>query len=82
MAPSLRVKLIKKLALSLNGINLTPYQVGEEIACSYTDGRMLIEEGWAEYVNENGNGIDHEPPSESLGAIIDRLREGKKERSV
>ena len=76
----LRVKLVKKLALVLDGIDLTPYSVGEEFACSYADGALLVREGWAESVDENGTGLDVEPPSESIMAIIDRLREGLKER--
>lgn len=80
MAPSVRVKLIKKLALVLNGLDLSPYRVGEEFSCSQADGQMLVQEGWAQIVKENGNGIDVEPPPESILAIIDRLREGLKER--
>ena len=75
-----RVKLVKKLALVLDGIDLTPYSVGEEFACSYADGNLLVREGWAESVNDNGADLDVEPPSESIMAIIDRLREGLKER--
>jgi len=75
-----RVKLVKKLALVLDGIDLTPYSVGEEFACSYADGQVLLREGWAQPVDNNGDRIDIEPPSESMMRIIDRLREGLKER--
>lgn len=80
MAPFVRVKLVKKLALVLDGIDLTPYRVGEEMPCSLSDGQVLIREGWAQPVNENGGRLDIEPPSESILAIIERLREGLKER--
>ena len=76
----MRIKLIKKLALVLNGLDLSPYRVGQEFSCSQADGQMLIQEGWAQPVKDNGNGIDVEPPPESILAIIDRLREGLKER--
>ena len=77
-----RVKLIKKLALVLDGIDVTPYCVGDEFACSQEDGHLLILEGWAQHVDEEEyeSGIVYDPPSESVMAIIDRLREGLKER--
>jgi hypothetical protein len=75
-----RVKLVKKLALALNGIDLTPYQVGQEFACSDAEAVLLIREGWAQSVSENGNPLRLEPPSEPILAMIDRLREGLKER--
>ena len=77
---AVRIKLLKKLALVLDGIDLTPYSVGEEFACSYADGQVLVREGWAQPINDNGDRIDIEPPSESLMGMIDRLREGRKER--
>jgi hypothetical protein len=80
VARPVRIRLLKKLALLLNGVNLTPYSVGDEFVCSYADAHMLILEGWAEVVNENGIGMNCEPPSESMVAMIDRLREGQKER--
>ena len=76
----MRVKLTKKLALVLNGFDLSPYKVGEEFSCSPADGRMIVQEGWAQPVNHNGHKITVEPPHESILAIIDRLRDGLKER--
>lgn len=75
-----RVKLIKKLALVLDGIDLSPYRVGDEFPCSQEDAQLLVLEGWAQHVDEQEAGIDYDPPSESILAIIDRLREGLKER--
>ena len=82
MAPSVRVKLVKKLALALDGIDLSPYDVGDEFDCSQEEARLLILEGWAQQVDEyeDESGIVYDPPSESVMAIIDRLREGLKER--
>jgi hypothetical protein len=76
-----RVKLVKKLALVLDGIDLSPYDVGDEFACSQEEGYLLVLEGWAQHVDEeDALGIVYDPPSESVMAIIDRLREGLKER--
>ena len=64
------------------GINLTPYDVGDEFDCSQEEGHLLILEGWAQHVDEDEDesGIVYDPPSESILAIIDRVREGLKER--
>jgi hypothetical protein len=79
--PSVRIKLVKKLALVLDGIDLTSHFVGEEFACSYADGQVLVREGWAQPVTDDEDRrIDIEPPSESMMGMIDRLREGRKER--
>ena len=82
MAPCVRVKLIKKLALVLDGIDLTPYSVGDVFACSHAEGDLLVREGWAQPVTEKSARLDLEPPSESLLAMIERLRDGLKERYV
>jgi hypothetical protein len=81
MVPPVRIKLIKKLALALDGIDLSPYHVGDEFACSQEEGHLLMLEGWAQHVDEEvAPRIVYDPPSESVMAIIDRLREGLKER--
>lgn len=46
----LRVKVIRKLAERLNGIDLSKVRVGDSLDVSSRDGRMLIAEGWAELV--------------------------------
>ena len=77
----MRVKLIKKLALVLNGVDLTPYRVGEEFDCSERDGRMLILEEWAEFVElSNDDGFEIEEPAGTLWEIIDEHRDGQKDR--
>lgn len=80
VAPCMRVKLVKKLALVLDGIDLTPHRVGDEFACSEAQGVLLIREGWAQSVTGNGHRLSLEPPSESIQMMIDRLRDGLKER--
>lgn len=44
----LRVRLIRKLADFVNGVNLTKVQVGDCVDLPSKDARMLIAEGWAE----------------------------------
>ena len=80
VARFVRVKLVKKLALALDGIDLTPYRVGDEFPCSEAQGVLLIREGWAQNVTGNGHGLNLEPPSESIQMMIDGLRDGLKER--
>lgn len=60
----MRVRLLKKLALVLNGIDLTSRVVGEVFDC-YDDGaRLLVLEGWAEFVD---------PPPAPLCEVIPEL---------
>jgi hypothetical protein len=46
----LRVRVIRKLAERLNGVDLSKVRVGDSLDVSSRDGRMLIAEGWAELV--------------------------------
>lgn len=41
------VLLRKKFAESLNGVVLTPFEVGDRICLSHEEASMLIGEGWA-----------------------------------
>jgi hypothetical protein len=43
-----RIRLTRKLADELNGLNLRPYRVGEVIDLADPLARMLIAERWAE----------------------------------
>ena len=45
------IRLIKKLALMLNGIDLSHRQVGEVFLLPVHDAALLIGEGWAEQVD-------------------------------
>lgn len=76
----MRVKLVKKLALCLNGVDLTPYSVGDVFACNDIDAYMLLAEGWARLADDEG--IDNEPPEPSISSIIENYRDGKKERRL
>ena len=57
----MRVRLLKKLALFLNGIDLTSRNVGEIFDCPDEAARLLVLEGWAEFVD---------PLPEPLGTVI------------
>jgi hypothetical protein len=47
-----RIRLTKKLATSLNGVDLSPYNVGDIVELPEVAARMLIAERWAVLVNE------------------------------
>ena len=44
---SMRVQLIRKLANRLNGVDLTPYTVGEAIDLPERAAAIVLSEGWA-----------------------------------
>ena len=44
-----RVRLVRKLAEMINGIDLSAARVGDEIELPEQDAQMLIAEGWAAY---------------------------------
>jgi hypothetical protein len=46
----LRVRLLRKFAERLNGIDLSGHHVGDCLDLSPKDARMLVAEGWAEIV--------------------------------
>lgn len=48
---TLRVRLIRKLAERLNGVDLSKARVGDSLDLPSKDARMLIAEGWAELVD-------------------------------
>src|SRR5205809_2388315 len=54
----IHVRLIKKLALRLNGVDLSSVNVGDVIELPDATSRMLIAEGWGEPVSEKSD----EPP--------------------
>ena len=47
---TLRVRLIRKLAERLNGVDLSNVHVGESLDLPARDARILIAEGWAALV--------------------------------
>jgi hypothetical protein len=47
-ADRVRIRLLKKFALMLNGIDLNARNVGDVFCCPRDDADLLIREGWAE----------------------------------
>jgi hypothetical protein len=47
------IRLIKKLASIINGIDLSSFQVGDVIRVPESTAAMLIREGWAEPVSSD-----------------------------
>jgi hypothetical protein len=66
------VRLIKKLAPMLNGLDVSSIQVGDVIPVPGDFAAMLVREGWAELVET--------PQERKFGEVIDELREDKKIR--
>jgi hypothetical protein len=47
----LRIRLTRKLALRLNGLDLSGINVGDVVFLPEPDAAMLLREGWAERVD-------------------------------
>lgn len=60
----LRVRLIRKLAERVNGVDLSKVHVGDSLDLPSWDARILIAEGWAELVEL--------PPGDVAAQILDR----------
>jgi len=82
----MRVRITRKLADRVDGVDLTHFDVGEVIELPDPDGRLVIAERWGVFARRqtdlgNGNGRDHAIGSEfqdrrqSSGDIYQRLRE-------
>ena len=56
----MHIRLIKKYARVLNGVDLTHYRVGDAFSCHDPIGRMLILEGWAEAVPDSAASDDRD----------------------
>ena len=50
-----RVRLTKKLASALNGLDLSEVQIGDVIRVPEATAAMLIREGWAELVKSEAD---------------------------
>ncbi len=48
---TLRVRMIRKLAERINGVDLTKVQVGDSLDLPARDARILIAEGWAQLID-------------------------------
>ncbi len=45
-----RIRLTKKIALCVNGVDLTHLHVGDIMELDYDDARMMIDSAWAQIV--------------------------------
>jgi|KBSSwiStaDraftv2_1062776.scaffolds.fasta_scaffold2221469_2 hypothetical protein len=51
----MRIRLTKKLAQTLNGVDLSRLHVGDTIDMNESDAELLLMEGWAIHATENGH---------------------------
>jgi hypothetical protein len=51
----MRVKLVRKLANVINGIDLASVRVGDTVELNPRQAVLLIREGWAEPVDDESN---------------------------
>ena len=84
----MRVRITRKLADRVDGVDLTHFDVGEVIELPDPDGRLVIAERWGVFARRQtdlGNGLDHTVGAElrdrrqSSGDIYQRLREKHEE---
>jgi hypothetical protein len=61
-----RVRLIKKLAEKIDGIDLTARERGDVLDLSPAEGRLLIAEGWAVAHHQDGNRREYIPRTSQL----------------
>jgi hypothetical protein len=59
-----RVRLVRKLALSLNGFDLSAISVGQVLSLPEPQAAMLIREGWAEPLPEKHPTSQSVPPEQ------------------
>ena len=50
----MRIRLIRKLALSMNGVDVSRLKVGDIIELDDSRADMMIESGWAERAGDTG----------------------------
>jgi hypothetical protein len=63
----MRIRLTRKLALALNGVDVSKLRVGEEADLPERSARILIADGWAESVPDS-------PPLPFNPALTDRRK--------
>ena len=72
--PIMRVRLVKKLAEKIDGVDLSGHTVGSCLQVEERDGQLLVAEGWAVPTAEkkpSGSGATGRPPSEPPFSKID-----------
>ena len=51
-----RIRLTRKLAATLNGLNVSKVRVGDVMEVSASDAVMMVAEGWAESIDDDQAG--------------------------
>jgi hypothetical protein len=69
-----RVRLTRKLALALNGLDLSRVNIGDVLLLPDSAASMLIGEGWAEAVPEPPSPANQSPPQNRRSKTVPRRR--------
>jgi hypothetical protein len=62
-----KVRLTRKFAQMLNGIDLSKCHAGEDIDLSPRDAELLIKEGWASPIDTADDREPHRPKASDVG---------------
>jgi hypothetical protein len=68
----MRVRVIRKLAHQLNGVDLTSLTVGDVVHLPDRDAQMLVLEGWAERVDSQK--LAHTPTDRTRSSQVPNRR--------
>jgi hypothetical protein len=63
----MRIRLTRKLANILNGVDVSQRRVGEVIDLLLREAQLLLAEGWAHLAPDNGTDNDSCRPTSSTG---------------
>ena len=66
MNPSMLVRLTKKLASVMNGVDVSGVNVGDVLELPEPAARMMIEEGWAVPADDADPSFDTPPLTDAL----------------
>jgi len=84
----MRVRIVRKLADRVDGIDLTHHDVGEVIELPETDGRLIVAERWGEFARREADldGYGHHDSTvramdrrQSSSDLYQRLRDKREE---
>ncbi len=62
----MRVRLVRKLADLIDGVDLSKYQVGEILELPRRKARLLLAEGWASRIDQDYAGDPHTAAAKRL----------------
>jgi hypothetical protein len=71
----MKVRLTRKLAEQLDGVDVSPYEVGDILDVSQREAELLIAEGWARPHEARGAAFRHQ-----RAAAAERARKRRKRR--